>query len=186
MGMFMSYYFPSLPVIAALCLWVTCGAGALAAPALKRAPIAIDADSLEVLQEEGKAIFQGNVVATQDTLTLKASRMSVFYGDGAKNADDGSASALGSLDRIDVEGNVELRTPDESAQSASGMYDAKKNTVFLFGDVTLRRGGNVLHGSRLVYNMEHGKSVLLGAAGGDASAPSSSGRVRGVFVPESQ
>lgn len=42
-------------------------------------PVNINADSLEVRQNENKAIFTGNVVATQGESTLRSSALTVFY-----------------------------------------------------------------------------------------------------------
>lgn len=155
---------------------------ALAASPLKGGegqPIAIDADSLEVIQSERKAIFQGDVEAVQGDMTLKSSKMTVFYGDaGAKQSNVG---AMGALSRIEVDGNVQMYTTGESATAVRGIYDALQDRVFLFGNVVLKRGGNVLNGSKLEYSLKSGSSVLSGGAGG--STPQSSGRVRGVFVP---
>ena len=86
------------------CLFVTLGTThrAFSAQATDEAPIAIDADSLEVIQSENKAIFKGNVVAKQADMTLRARQMVVFYGQREQAKD----SAMGSLSRIEVDGNV--------------------------------------------------------------------------------
>ncbi|MBB3773289.1 lipopolysaccharide export system protein LptA [Angulomicrobium tetraedrale] len=52
-------------------------------------PIRIDADSLEVLDQDKKAIFSGNVVVTQGDTTMRSKELVVFY-DG-KTAADGKA-----------------------------------------------------------------------------------------------
>jgi lipopolysaccharide export system protein LptA len=155
---------------------------AFAVGALKGdAPIAIDADNLEVIQSESKAIFSGNVVAKQDSMTLKSATMTVHY--GAKPA--GSTAAFGSLSKIEVVGNVSLVTPTESATSQRGLYDAVANKVFLMGKVVLKRGGNVLNGSKLEYNLTSGTSMLTGGVSGSGAPDSSgTGRVRGLFIPE--
>ena len=54
----------------------------LAAPALAQQgvkldssqPIEVVSDTLEVLQEQQKAIFSGNVIATQGNINMKAAR----------------------------------------------------------------------------------------------------------------
>ncbi len=156
-----------------------------AVPLQSDSPISIDADMLEVLQQESKAIFRGNVVAKQADMTLKSQKMTVYYD---QQSEKSSQSALGALSRIDVEGKVQLVTPEESATAQSGRYDAVKDKVFLFGSVLLRRGNNVLNGSRLVYDMTTGKSLLSSATANGGEAPASSGanRVRGIFVPDKQ
>jgi lipopolysaccharide export system protein LptA len=153
-----------------------------AKPKIGNAPIAIDADSLEVIQNENKAIFKGNVVAKQSNMTLRSQQMTVFYGQEKA----GTLEAMGSLSRIEVNGNVSLVTPTESATSNYGLYDAVRDKVFLTGSVVLKRGGNVLNGSQLEYNLATGSSMLSGGA--SANTPpldgEKGGRVRGLFVPD--
>lgn len=149
-----------------------------------RQPIAIDADSLEVIQPESKAIFQGNVKAVQGDMTLQSQQMTVYYDQDKQKTEN---SAMGALSRIVVSGTVRLTTPDESATSARGVYDAVRNMVYLFGDVVLKRGNNVLTGSKLEYSLTSGSSMLSGGVSSGANdVPKSSGRVRGVFVPGKQ
>lgn len=171
-----------------LCVAVFC---ALSMPASAQTaldstqPIAIDADSLEVLQSESKAIFQGNVKAVQGDMVLQSNVMTVFYGAPKGTGTAPSQGAFGSLSRIDVSGNVRMRTTGESATAARGIYDAIANKVFLFGNVVLKRGGNVLKGSKLEYSLVSGSSVLSGGVGANStpSASSNGSRVRGVFLP---
>lgn len=143
-------------------------------------PIAIDADSLEVIQSERKAIFKGDVKAVQGAMELQSRQMTVFYSDN--KAEQSTVSAMGALSRIEVDGDVRMKTKGESAIASRGIYDAAQDKVFLFGNVVLRRGNNVLNGSKLEYSLKTGGSVLSGGTGGN-TPQSSGGRVRGVFVP---
>jgi len=136
-------------------------------------PIEINADTLEVKQEERVAEFAGNVNAIQGNIVLRADKMVVHY----RQAGDGRP---GTFSRIDVEGDVFIATPEETAQGLRGVYDADRRTVDLFGRVVLTRGENVIRGDKLVLNLETGKSRIEGQATG-AGNP---GRVRGYFVPE--
>lgn len=145
-----------------------------------KAPIAIDADTLEVIQSKRQAIFNGDVVAKQGDMTLFSDKMIVYYNQSKENND----SAMGALSRIEVAGNVRMKTSDESAKGNKGLYDAERNKVFLFGNVVLKRGSNVLNGSQLEYNLQSGTSLLTGGVKG--TAKSSSGRVRGIFVPSKE
>ena len=139
-------------------------------------PVDISAASLEVLQQDKKAIFSGDVVATQGKIILKADTMTVFYND---SKDSKNAS---SVSKIEVEGSVHLSTPEESARGRKGIYDVDGKEIRLLGDITLTREKNVLKGESLVYNFITGKSSVKGA---DTKAPhdSTTGRVRGLFIP---
>ncbi len=148
-----------------------------------KAPIQIDADSLEVLQQQKKAIFSGNVIAKQSGMTLKADRMTVYYSGGdAKSTGPGK-----SISKIDVDGNVFLATAQETARGSTGNYDVVNDFVTLTGNVVLTRDNNVLKGSSLQYDIKNGRSKLIGGVstttGGTASG---SGRVQGLFVPENK
>lgn len=139
-----------------------------------RGPIEISADQLEVRQPDQVAIFTGNVLAVQGDLNLKSDRMTVYYRAGDENTEGKE-----SVSRIDVDGNVFLNNPSETASGSKGIYDVDKNEIRLLGDVTLTRGSNVLKGNALIYNMDTGKSVL---ANEKNSGPNT--RVRALFVPE--
>lgn len=157
-------------------------------------PVEINADSLEVRQEENVAIFTGNVIAVQGTTRLQSDRMIVHYiqRDGAASpaspaASSGGADPMqGAVDRIEVEGNVLLTTPEETASSRSGVYDVSKKQVDLMNDVVLTRGPNVLKGDTLVYDMATGKSVVNSPhhPAPDVAGAPANGRVRALFVPQ--
>ncbi|MSP68415.1 MAG: lipopolysaccharide transport periplasmic protein LptA [Alphaproteobacteria bacterium] len=165
-------------LVLACCLWF--GAQAFAQPVPgavsghdSSQPIEINADTLEVKQDERVAEFVGNVNAIQGNIVLRAEKMVVHY----RQAGDGRP---GTFSRIDVVGDVFIATPEETAQGLRGVYDADRRTVDLFGSVVLTRGENVIRGDKLVLNLETGKSKIEGQAKG-AGNP---GRVRGYFVPE--
>lgn len=149
-------------------------------------PIEIDADALEVRQNEKQAIFSGNVIARQGGITMKSARMVVFY-EGGKNANESTASNASTnsggateISKIQADGGVFFTSAQETARAANALYDVKSEQIYMQGDVTLTRQDNVLKGSHLVYNLKTGKSILT--AGGNKQSPD--GRVRGLFVPK--
>lgn len=161
---------------------------AIAASPIKRdEPIQVNSDKLDVFQNEHKAIFTGNVIATQGTTTMRAVEMTVFYREG-KAADAKPATATDAkksttpdgIYRLEAKGNVVFTTPTETALGDFAVYNVDTDTIDVVGkEVTLTRGQNVLKGTKLNYNMGTGRSVL---SGGSADKPS---RVRGLFVPKS-
>lgn len=54
-------------------------------------PVDVRSDSLEVHQDEQKAVFTGNVVATQGDSTLRANELTVFYENADTTTKDGKA-----------------------------------------------------------------------------------------------
>lgn len=155
-------------------------------------PIEITSDSLEVLQQEHKAVFTGHVVAVQGDVRMKSEKMTVFYRNTDSNdktaKKDKTAAAVvpekNAIEKIVVENNVFLSTPEETASGANGLYDVVNHKIFLNDNVVLTRDKNVLKGDRLVYNFETGKSALNSP---ESSAPADPGkpkqRVKALFIP---
>lgn len=154
-----------------------------AAPAAARSsdqakPIEIQADRLEVDQEQQLAIFSGNVDAVQGELSLRADRLRVFYTDeGERQAAANAGGNDQGIRRIEAEGNVLLTQPGETAEGDAGVYDPIAGTLILRGNVVLTRGQNVIRGARLDSNLDSGVSVVTAAGGRDR-------RVRALFVPD--
>lgn len=144
-------------------------------------PVEINADQLEVRQEESIAVFTGNVIAVQGDTRLKSDVMTVHY-HKKENAAPDADPTQGAVERIDVEGNVLLTTPEESASGARGVYDVDAKKVTLLENVVLTRGKNILKGDTLVYDFATGKSVVNSPK--QAGAVKSGGRVKALFVPE--
>jgi lipopolysaccharide export system protein LptA len=153
--------------------------------AVGKEDIAVDADQLEVIQNENKAIFTGKVVAKQGEMTLRSDKMIIYY---AKKEQQQANSPMGALEKIEVIGDVHMTTKTESADGERGVYDAIREKIFLYGNVVLRKENNVLTGEALQYDMVTGSSILTG--GGGVAAEVKGGkvkpkRVQGVFVPKS-
>lgn len=142
-----------------------------------KAPVEITADSLEVLQQQKKAIFNGNVIATQGKMNLKADKMTVYY--------SGADTSGKSISKIDVDGNVFLTTGTETARGSSGVYNVVNDFITLNGNVVLTRENNVLKGSKLEYDIKNGRSKLIGGVTTTtAGQPAGTGRVQALFIPE--
>lgn len=139
-------------------------------------PIEITADELEIVQPNRVAVFRGNVVAVQGDVTLQARTMTVYYRTAQERGND-----LGAVSKIEVNDEVILKTPQESAKGMKGIYDVDKKQILLLGSVVLSRGQNVLRGDRLDYNLQTQKSLLSSVP--SAAGGKSGGRVKGVFVP---
>ncbi len=143
------------------------------------APIEITADGLSVNQQNRTAVFNGNVLAKQGKVNLRADSMTVYY--HAKSGGDVTASAdKNAVSKIDVVGNVFLSTPTETAQGGKGIYDVDQAKITLEENVVLTRGKNVVKGGKLIYDLKKAQSNLV-------AAPTSAGtkkRVTGYFVPE--
>lgn len=150
-------------------------------------PVRIEADVLEVFDEQGKAVFTGNVMAQQGEMTLHTVKLTVFYAGGAmgremdtEGGESGGAPQAQSIKRLDAEGDVVVTTKDQKATGDRAVFRMEENAVTLTGDVVLTQGGNVLRGTELVVDLDTGRSKLVS---NDKSGQPS--RVTGMFVPGS-
>jgi len=142
-------------------------------------PIEINADTLEVFQEENRAIFTGNVVAIQGKTRLKADKMNVFY--RGTEGKEKKAAGQDAIQKIEVTGNVFISTPQETASGEFGIYDVENQMIHLNNKVTLTRDKNVLKGDKLTYNLASGKSAIYS---GGTQQNGKKERVRALFIPD--
>ncbi len=141
-----------------------------------KAPIDVDADRIDVLDQQNQAIFTGNVRVRQANLTMEANRIKIAYVRPA-----GSKGGDPIIQRLDADGNVRLATPTERATGRFGIYDVDKRILTLIGDVALTQGTTKVNGNRLTIDLASGRSTLDGRT--STGQPGS--RVSGRFaVPE--
>jgi lipopolysaccharide export system protein LptA len=142
------------------------------------APVDVTADRIEVQDRADRAIFAGNVHATQAELTLDTQRLTVAYSNAPQNGGGTSVQ----IRRLDAAGGVVVHSPSETAKGDFGIYDLDHKLITVIGNVQLTRGPNVVNGQRLVINIESGRAVV---DGGPPGVNSSGGRVTGHFtVPQ--
>ena len=142
-----------------------------------RAPVSVDAGRIDVQERENRVAFSGDVVVTQDNLTVRSQRMLLNY------VDAGSLE----LQRITATGGVSVARGNERATGDTAVYDFNRRIITLAGDVRLRQGQNTLVGGRLVIDLDSGVSSVDGRASGGGSGAAQNGRVRGVFtVPQTE
>ena len=154
-------------------------------------PIKIDADKLDVLDKDNKAIFSGNVVAVQGETTVRCSTMTVFYEGRGQNgagkrttpapapapaAGAAPSSNDGAIKRIECAGPVTVVSKTQAATSDNAVFDRANNKVIMTGNVALNDGPNITRGERLVYDTQTGIANVDTKPGG---------RVQGFFVPNS-
>ena len=156
-------------------------------------PIKIDADKLDVLDKDNKAVFSGNVVAVQGETTVRCSIMTVFYegrgGPGGAAGARASAPAPAapaatngaqgqsndsSIRRIECRGPVTVVSKTQAATSDNAVFDRANNQVIMTGNVALNDGPNITRGEKLTYNIVTGVANVETTKGG---------RVQGFFVP---
>ena len=132
-------------------------------------PVAIEADQLEVVDGENRAVFSGNVVVKQGTSTIRTARLEVFYEQGANGGQ-------GDIRLMNLSGGLIATTEDSKAVAERGTYDVQKEFVTLDGDVVLTQERNVAKGCSLRANLKTNQATL-GSCG--------SGRVTTILTPGS-
>lgn len=149
-------------------------------------PVKIDADSLEMRDKEGIAIFTGNVSVVQGETALRAGKMTVHYNKADKNADapaqQGAAGLSASgIERLEVSGKVYLKSGPQVATGDTGVYNAKTQLMVLQGEkVVLTDGDNVATGCKMTAHMDTGKAFL------EACPGAKKGRVSIIMSPKSE
>jgi lipopolysaccharide export system protein LptA len=139
------------------------------------APVDVTSDRIEVQDRTDRAVFTGNVHATQADLILDTQRLTVAYSGGQGN------TGL-QINRLDAAGGVVVHTASEIAKGDLGIYDLDRKLITLIGNVQLNRENNQVNGSRLVIDLNSGQAVI---DGGPPGVNSSGGRVTGHFtVPQ--
>jgi lipopolysaccharide export system protein LptA len=111
-------------------------------------PIQIEADALEVRDEEKLAIYSGNVRARQGETLLQAPEMHVFY---SGRLDDNQQPGSG-ISRIEAP-DVVVSSVDQTATGDRMVIDMNADLITMTGNVVLTEGKNVVRGERLVVNM---------------------------------
>lgn len=120
-------------------------------------PVEVSAESLSVSQNDGSALFTGNVVIGQGEMRLSAPRVLVFY------TEDQSG-----IERLEATGGVTLVNADQAAEADRAEYEVNRGTIRMVGNVLLTQGANTLVSETMDVDLENGTALM-------------SGRVRTVF-----
>jgi lipopolysaccharide export system protein LptA len=162
-------------------------------------PIQIESATLEVRDKNKMATFSGDVQVIQGDTTIKCQTLVIFYGaEHGSGADQpvatisqpgagtpqgahlqqGQAVPQGKQDirRIEARGGVTVLTKDQNASGDLGVYDLKKKTITLTGNVVVSQGKNVVHGDRVVVDTTTGNAHFEPGA-------STQNRVRALILP---
>jgi len=116
-------------------------------------PVEVSSDALQINQEDGSAVFTGNVEVGQGTMRLSADRVLVEYstGDGPRK-----------ISKMHATGNVVLINGAEAAEAAEAVYSIDTGNIVMTGNVILTQGQTALSSNRMVVNMNTGQATLEG------------------------
>jgi lipopolysaccharide export system protein LptA len=167
-----------LTLVFALC--ATMAAPALAERADREKPVNLEADRVTVDENKQTATFEGNVVLTQGTLTIRGNRMVVQQdNDGFKTgvAEGNLASFRQKREGIDeyVEGFAERIE-----------YDSKADKVQMFNRAYLKKSNDEVRGNYISYDATSEFFRVTGGGKQAATPGNPDGRVRAIIQPKSR
>ena len=147
-------------------------------------------DSLEYWSQRRMAVARGAAkVVTADNRQITADTLVGYFLDQAPPV-QAAAARPGSnapaarrvpgegskLDRVEVFGNVEIRTEAEVVRGDRAVYSPVSGMARVLGNVRITRGQNQLQGQEAIVNLRTGVSRLVSAPGA---------RVQGLVLPSS-
>ena len=114
-------------------------------------PVEVTADNLNVNQENGTAIFTGNVLIGQGEMRLSAPRVLVVY----KQDQSG-------IEELQATGGVTLVSGEDAAEAARADYNVDTGYIEMEGDVLLVQGVNALTGDKMFVDTRAGTARVTG------------------------
>ncbi|MCI5112798.1 MAG: LptA/OstA family protein [Marivita sp.] len=120
-------------------------------------PVEVSADTLSVSQNDGSALFTGNVIIGQGEMRLSAPRVLVFYTENQSG-----------VERLEATGGVTLVNGEQAAEADTAEYEVNRGTIRMVGNVLLTQGANTLVSDSMDVDLEAGTALM-------------NGRVRTVF-----
>lgn len=127
----------------------------------------ISSDDQEILDQENRVRFIGNVNAIRGDTRLRADSAEAII---ARDPATGQRR----IERINARGDVFYVTATETARGDRAVYTLSDEVIVLTGSVVLTQGCNVSTGQQLVINLQTGVSRLTGG----------NGRVRSLFFSQ--
>lgn len=118
-------------------------------------PVEVTADSLSVSQQDGTAIFTGNVIIIQGEMRLAAPRVLVVYAE----ASEGQQARIA---RLEATGGVTLVSGPDAAEAESADYNVDDGFVVMRGNVLLTQGASALTSDLMRVNLEDGTAQMDG------------------------
>jgi len=165
----------------AVAAWCACLLAALPAHAEKadrEKPINLEADRVTVDDAKQLATFEGSVVLTQGTLTIRGNRMEVRQDtEGFRQGTTWGNLAYFRQKRDGYDEYIE-------GWAERIEYDSKADKVQLFTRAMLKRGADEVRGNYISYDATTEFFQVIGGGTKAASAGNPQGRVRAVMQPK--
>ncbi len=129
-------------------------------------PVEVTAKQLEVLQEQRRSIFTGDVVVVQGEMTMTAATLNMFL---QQEQDE--------VERLVADGGVRVTYLDRIATSTKAIYYQVDERLVLVGNAVVVQGQNKITGEEITLYLQENRSVIKS---------SKTGRVKAVIIPAQQ
>lgn len=162
----------------ALCLACALPAGAERADRTK--PVKLEADRVTVDEAKQTAVFEGNVILSQGTLTIRGDRLVVQQdADGFK-----SGSARGNLASFRQKREGHNEYIEGYAERIE--YDSKADRLQMFNRARLKKNNDDVRGNYISYDAATEFFHVIGGGKQAATPDNPEGRVRAVIQPKAR
>lgn len=139
------------------------------------APVEITSTRGEYLQNQGRGVYTGDVVATQGDSRITTDKLTVICSKSTPAA--GEEPVCEAMEQLVAEGRVYYTAPDVKIRGDRAQYDYTADTITITGDVILSRGNEgVVRGTQVVYRVGEGRTIITAGAK----------RVTSIFTPASK
>jgi len=139
-------------------------------------PIQIEADKLEIVDDENTALLTGNVSVVQGETLMRATRIKVFY----ERAGEKGKTKSG-IRQIEASGKVAVRSGENKVSADKATINMISETVLMTGNVIVSQTGNVLSACKVTVNLKTNVSNVT-----PCTSSSGNERVKILLTPKSR
>ena len=124
-------------------------------------PLHIQADTMEVFQDQNVLVFKGNVKASQNGLELYADLMKLFY---TKFKKSDSQKDLGKMvERVEAEGHVVITQENRKALGEKAVfYRLPEEKIILTGNAQIEEQQNLILGEEITILLKENTMIIKG------------------------
>lgn len=115
------------------------------------APVEVEAENLAVDQNDGTAIFTGNVIIIQGEMRLTAPKVRIVYDEAGSRVQE-----------MRAEGGVTLVSGADAAEAETADYNIDTGNILMRGNVLLAQGDNTFASDRMDVNLDAGTAQMQG------------------------
>ena len=114
-------------------------------------PVEVTADNLAVNQNDGTAVFTGNVLIGQGEMRLSAPKVQIYYNE------DGDR-----IERMKAWGGVTLVSGEDAAEAENADYNIDSGFIHMQGNVLLVQKTSALTAERMTVDTKSGTAQMEG------------------------